>query len=251
MGTLSVRINIPKGEIINIRDRLLNIYTHIDNSLGLITSKSPWRLGLFNGLVCGSMKSLISMTMTDHWKYTHRLGLRCEVIKWAPWTFRLPLRVKSLTSVSDYWTYTHKDGLVVLARAWDCCWLWPPWRLRPRVTGGSGLVVCGGLKSLISVTEHWTYSQMCVTRSGRTWRPEITGITNIRDRSLNIMIYSRRLGRRIIWRVPVKSLLATPKREIITYPSRLQIIKHLLTHTHSHRDADIVRLTVLSDSELG
>ena len=45
-----------------------------------------------------------------HWKYTHRLGLRCEVVRWPPWAswFELRLRVKSLISVTVYWTYTHK-----------------------------------------------------------------------------------------------------------------------------------------------
>ena len=116
--------------------------------------------------LCGSVKSSISAT--DHWTHsTHELGPGlclsiCLSKWWPPWG----------VSVTDHWTYTHKWCVNMV---WGCA-------------EGSALSV----KSLTSVTHHWTHSR--IPSQIWTWcwtwcmRPiSKRKINNIkRDGSLNI-----------------------------------------------------------------
>ena len=91
-------------------------------------------LGLWTGIGL-SMKSLMSVTLADHWHctFTHKFGFGSGC-RWGCWSC-LSVKSESLISVTDKWTYTHCE----------LEWYRSKSNLSVRV------------KSLISLTDHWYY----------------------------------------------------------------------------------------------
>jgi hypothetical protein len=114
--TLLILGMFPKSEIINIRDRSLNIYPPSWIAWGrrMAWGRIAWGRGLTDdGCSTGKNEYNLNGKFWFEPSWTHKfcdaLDITCE---WPCWFWRWPcLSVKSLISVTDHWTYTHAGKL--------------------------------------------------------------------------------------------------------------------------------------------